>query len=336
MADRPTLKTISELSGLAVPTVSRALGDAPDISMATKEKVHRIAREIGYVPNRAGVRLRTGKTNVISIVLSTQHEMMNISARLISAVASGLRGTLYHLNMTPFFPGDDPMKPIRYIVETASADAVIFNQIQPDDPRVAYLLENGFPFATHGRSNRAAEHAYYDFDNHAFARIGMERLAARNRKRVLLLAPPLAQTYAGAIVDGARESAAMAGMECILAEGVCSDSDIVVIGDYVADLVSRDPRIDGLLVGSPTATMAAIAGFERAGRTIGRDFDVAAKDAIQFLRLLRDEIMIVEEDMDKAGEFLAQAAIQAARAPGQPPMQFLDIPADNGFMTAAE
>ena len=28
---RPTLKTIAKLSGLAVPTVSRALNDAPDI-----------------------------------------------------------------------------------------------------------------------------------------------------------------------------------------------------------------------------------------------------------------------------------------------------------------
>ena len=30
--ERPTLKTIAQLSGLAIQTVSRALGDAPDIS----------------------------------------------------------------------------------------------------------------------------------------------------------------------------------------------------------------------------------------------------------------------------------------------------------------
>ena len=41
--EKPTLKTISRLSGMAVPTVSRALGDAPDISLETKAKVRRIA-----------------------------------------------------------------------------------------------------------------------------------------------------------------------------------------------------------------------------------------------------------------------------------------------------
>lgn len=39
MLIKPTLKTISELSGLAITTVSRALSNAPDISISTKEKV---------------------------------------------------------------------------------------------------------------------------------------------------------------------------------------------------------------------------------------------------------------------------------------------------------
>ncbi|MEN8896175.1 MAG: LacI family DNA-binding transcriptional regulator [Yoonia sp.] len=71
---KPTLKTIALMSGLAVPTVSRALNDAPDIGAKTKELVRKIAADIGYVPNRAGVRLRTGRTNVISLVISTEHK----------------------------------------------------------------------------------------------------------------------------------------------------------------------------------------------------------------------------------------------------------------------
>ena len=86
---KPTLKTISEASGLAVPTMSRALKNAPDISEATKEKVRRIADELGYVPNRAGVRLRTGRTNVISLVMSSENEMMTQTARLLTSIGLG-------------------------------------------------------------------------------------------------------------------------------------------------------------------------------------------------------------------------------------------------------
>ena len=36
---KPTLKTIARISGLAVPTVSRALNDAPDIGSETKKLI---------------------------------------------------------------------------------------------------------------------------------------------------------------------------------------------------------------------------------------------------------------------------------------------------------
>jgi LacI family transcriptional regulator len=324
----PTLKTIAELTGLAVPTVSRALGDAPDISAATKRKVRETAARIGYIPNRAGVRLRTGRTNVISLVLPTDHEMMDLTARLISAIAAGLRGTSYHLTITPYFPGDDRMKPVKYIVETGSADAIILNQIAPSDARVDYLLDRGFPFATHGRGNRAAEHPFFDFDNGAFARQGIARLSAAGRRRILLIAPPREEAYARDMIDGAMTAARACGAALFVAENVSSDDAIDDIRAAVIDALRKDPTIDGILVGTPLAAMAAVAGLEACGGTIGRDVDVLSKDAIPFLRLFRDPIMIIEEDVRKAGEFLARAALAAIADPAALPMQMIDVPPD--------
>ena len=92
--------------------------------------------------------------------------------------------------LMPYFPEEDPMAPIRYIVETGSADGVIINQTTPDDPRVRYMQERGFPFATHGRTDMGIEHPYFDFDNEVFARIMVREMAARGRKRLALVAPP--------------------------------------------------------------------------------------------------------------------------------------------------
>ena len=55
--ERPTLKTIAFLTGLGVTTVSRALKNGPEIGEETKERVRQIAKQVGYRPNRAGVRL---------------------------------------------------------------------------------------------------------------------------------------------------------------------------------------------------------------------------------------------------------------------------------------
>ncbi len=268
--DKPTLKTISRISGLAVPTVSRALNDAPDIGQETKKLVRRIADEIGYVPNRAGVRLRTGRTNVLSLVLSTEHDVMNHTARLISSVAGALQGTPYHLIITPYFPSDDPMKPIRYIVESGSADAIIINQTQPQDPRVAYLMEMGFPFATHGRDDWCDRHPYFDFDNEAFASLAVRHLARAGRQRILLLAPPADQNYGRDTLRGAEQTAAALGLHLTVATGITSDSASPVVMATMSAHLAADPAIDGIICCSTSSTMATVAALESLGRHLGR------------------------------------------------------------------
>ncbi len=325
---KPTLKTIARISGLAVPTVSRALNDAPDIGNDTKKLIRKIANDIGYVPNRAGVRLRTGRTNVISLVMSTEHDLMSHTARLIASVASGLRDTPFHLIVTPFFPDQDPMEPVRYIVETGSADAIIMNQIQPNDPRVAYLMERKFPFATHGRTNWSETHSYYDYDNKAFGSLAIKQLAARGRKEIFVIAPPQEHSYAQHMIAGVQETALQHGVNVSIADGATSDSPSADVVAFLRRVLEENPKIDAVVTASTSSAMAAVAAIEQHGAEVGQEIDVFAKEAMPFLKLFRADILTVSEQVNTAGDFLAKAAIQAIRNPDMAPMQGLEVPSD--------
>jgi len=324
--ERPTLKTIARLSGLAVPTVSRALADAPDIGKDTKARIRDIARQIGYRPNRAGVRLRTGRTNVISLVMSTEHDMMNHTARLISSVTSAIRHTPYHMIITPYFPDEDPMVPIRYIVETGSADGLIINQTEPDDARVRYLMDNKFPFVTHGRTSLSDRHAYFDYDNTAFGALAVQALAKRGRKRIAMLAPPLSQTYAQHMVTGATQAAADLGVDFQVIQGADAQCDNPVIEQAMGPLFDTATPPDGLIAPSIGGCVTMISSVETMGGVLTRDFDIVAKEAISFLRRFRAGIMVVHEDIDLAGDFLARALLHRIKSPTEPPMQQLVHP----------
>ena len=329
-SERPTLKTIAAETGLAIATVSRALKDAPDIGEETKRRVRETAERLGYRPNRAGVRLRTGKTNVIALVLSTEADVMNHTAQLIYSIAEALRGSAYHLVVMPYFPDQDPLTPIRYIVETESADGVILNQTTPDDPRIRYMAERGFPFATHGRTAMGIEHVYFDFDNAAFARVSVRALAARGRRRLMLIAPPRGHNYARHMIAGFMQEAVLQGLTCEVMTNATSDSGAATIEAAVTGRYRQPEPPDGIVVGSTTAAMAAVSGAENAGLQIGRDFDVAAKEAISFLRRFRKEIIVTHEDVGRAGHFLARALMTAMQRHGTEPDQFLDTPVDVG------
>ena len=327
-SERPTLKTIAAETGLAVATVSRALKDAPDIGEETKKRVRAAALRLGYRPNRAGVRLRTGKTNVIALVLSPEADVMNHTSRLLYSLAHELRGTAYHLVVMPFFTDQDPMDPIRYIVETGSADAVILNQTKPDDPRVRYLADHQFPFATHGRTDMGIVHPYFDFDNEAFGRMAARELAARGRKRLLMLAPPRSHCYSGHMITGFAGEAAARGVTFEILETVTSDAPASQIEAAVLARLLQAPAIDGVVCGSTTSAMATVAAAERAGLAIGRDYDLVAKEAIRFLARFRREILVVPEDVTRAGAFLARAVMAAIEKRAPEDSQELEVPGD--------
>lgn len=70
MIQQSTLKKLSEVLGLSISTVSRALKDHPDIAANTKTKVKELAALMEYEPNSSAVQLRTKHTKVLGIMVS--------------------------------------------------------------------------------------------------------------------------------------------------------------------------------------------------------------------------------------------------------------------------
>ena len=52
-----TLKKISEMLGLSISTISRALKNHPDISEKTKQRVNELATALDYEPNSNAIQL---------------------------------------------------------------------------------------------------------------------------------------------------------------------------------------------------------------------------------------------------------------------------------------
>ncbi|MBZ9741545.1 MULTISPECIES: LacI family transcriptional regulator [unclassified Mesorhizobium] len=307
--ERPTLKTLAFMTGLGVTTVSRALKDAPEIGAETRRRVQLVAKQIGYRPNRAGVRLRTGKTNVISLVLNTEHEIMSFVSDIIYGVTEVIADTPYHLIVTPYSRSQDPLDPVRYLVETGSADGVIISRTQPNDPRARYMLERGIPFATHGRTDMGLVHPYHDFDNYAFAAEAVRHLAGMGRRRLALVTPPVGLSYYRHTVDGFADALSEAGASEVPFNIVSIDHSMEQIRTRTAQLMRRDIRPDGIISSAAAATLAIVAGIEDAGLKLGHDVDVVSKQSSDLLHLFRHELLVVNEDFRLAGSELARSVL---------------------------
>lgn len=84
MNKRITLKEIAKEFNVSIATVSKALKDSYDISLATREKIQAFANEKGYKPNIFALGLKKSKTMTIGLILP------NILNRYFAKVFSGV------------------------------------------------------------------------------------------------------------------------------------------------------------------------------------------------------------------------------------------------------
>ena len=329
---KPTLKTIATALGLGVTTVSRALRDDDKISVATRTTVQDMARKLRYHPSRAGLRLRTGKTNVLSLVLDTEEQIGSFLSQIIFGITEALEGTPYHLIVTPYSKHGDPVAPVRHLVESEAVDGIIISRLEPEDRRVEYMIEHGMPFVTHGRTHMGVEHPYVDFDNHAFARIAVACLASLGRKRLALLAPPAGLSFHDHTRQGYDAAIAEHGLVDVPIQGISNDSSIEQIRLAVRNLMLQSPAPDGLIntsggvSGTGGAILAIQAGLKDVGAVIGRDVDIVTKQLFANLPVFGDEFYFVHEDVRETGRALAKALLRSIEGSPASELQTLFVP----------
>ncbi|WP_117192203.1 LacI family transcriptional regulator [Rhizobium terrae] len=314
---KPTLKTIAELTGLAVTTVSRALADAPQIALETRLRVRQVAEEIGYLPDRAAQRLRTGRTNVISLVLDPHEEILGYATSMINGLTEALRGTAYHLVITPHFLNTPQIDPVRHIMRNRMADGIIFTRTEPSDERVKLLMENNFPFICHGRTELATAHPFVDYDNYGFAYQAARKLIAAGAKKLSIILPPDRFTFAHHMRHGFMTAVREEGVGFEIATGVTLDSKSDDIRDYVYKRMGEPERPDGYICGGEVSALAVMASAYDRGLELGSDVHLVAKQTSGLFDQIRPRVETIYEDLTEAGLLMGRLLLKhiAGRAP---------------------
>lgn len=322
---RPTLRTLAQITGLGVSTVSQALRDNPEIAEETRKRVKLAALQARYRPDRAGVRLRTGKTNVITLILNIDGPSMGLVEQMVYGISEVLAGTPYHLVVTPY-ELNDPMAPVRYVVENRLADGIIISRTRPNDLRVHYLIDNNVPFATHGRTNCAIEHPYHDYDNEIFARRAVDQLIAKGRRRIAHLKPPPGLSYYDHSTLGFASAIHAHGAAEFPTANLNIDTTYDDVRSFTRSVIEANDAPDGYVSQSELTTMALVSGLEEMGQTVGKQFDIVTKQCSPFMPWFRPEIMMINEDHKFAGSELAKAILGAIEGKDVKSLQSLVAP----------
>lgn len=320
---RPTQRSIAEHLGLSVAAVSRALSGDQLISTETRKLVATTAAELGYVPDRAAQRLRTGRTNVIALVLPSHDEILGFGNSLVRGVSTTLGHTQYHLVVMPTFDSEAADSTVRRVVENNLADGVLISRTEPNDLRIRYLIETDFPFVSHGRTELATPHPFVDFNNYEFARSAVHTLAAEGANRILFLLPSEHLMFHHHLRRGFATGASETQTICEALPSVDLDSTPEEIGERIKVRFTQGDRPTGIVLPGDVSALATMAALNDIGLVPGRDVHIVTKQTSGAFAFVRPKISSTFEDIASAGELMAEYLIQRIGGKAADELQFV-------------
>ncbi len=277
-----TLKTLVAHTGLSLGTVSRALKNGPEVKPATREIVQKAAAELGYSLNLDGLKLRTGKTYTLYIVLPVEPDAHDFTdsgyMALVSGIHQSLRGSLYSLIVHPQLTNEAPLSAIKHLVEGKMADGIIITQTKADDERIHYLQQQNFPFVSYGRSEVSQAHAWYDTDHEDMAYRASRRLLEKGHKAIALLNPPEDLLYSQHRLAGYQRAMKEFGIRPQKSWISFSNLSAADGKRLVLKMAQLKHSPSAFICANEYAALGALSAFHELGWQAGRDVSLIATD----------------------------------------------------------
>lgn len=177
----PGIDEVARAAGVSTATVSRALSGAGHVSPATRERVRRAARELGYVVSSSASGLATGRTRNVGVVIPF------LNRWFFSSVLEGAESTLlthgYDLTLYNLQGGGDERQTVfEHFLLRKRVDAVIAVSLELTPDEVSRLLAMKKPIVGVGGPLPGVR--TLSVDDVALSRLATEHLISLGHRRI--------------------------------------------------------------------------------------------------------------------------------------------------------
>lgn len=306
---------IAKLAGVSKSTVSRALKNSPLIAQETRDRIHRLAKEAGYMVNPAASGLRSRQTSVISVAVPLVHErephlfdpfMMTMLAHLADALSD--RG--YNMLLAKVGVHEDDW--IRRLLQPGRSDGVILIGQSFEHASINAAARAGIPLVAWGAPLPGQRYPVVGSDNRLGATLGTAHLLELGRRRIAFLGderlPEVAHRH-----DGYRQALRAAGLKPDPALLVRSPFASEGAYDSMRALLDSGAPFDGLIAASDVIAISAIRALVEAGRSVPGDVAVVGFDDILLAEHAHPPLTTVRQSLAEGAVALVDTLIAVIR-----------------------
>ena len=230
-----TGREIAQLCGVSVATVSRVFNQPETVNEETRERVLRVAKELGYQPNESARALSTKQSTMIGLVWDTDHRRPDWRHPYLQDLLIGLKSALsahgYHLLMLATSGdarevGASLADPVGYVNMTRRhhLGGLVLIDSGSDAEAFEAFAQSGVPCVALDVAVDGPRATYVTSDNAGGALSAVRHLVSLGHSRIATITGPVGNQPSDARVSGYRK-----GLEEV---GLPFRDEYVVSGDF--------------------------------------------------------------------------------------------------------
>lgn len=311
---QPTLSSLARELGVHVSTVSRALsGESAGVSSARAEAIRRLARERGYRSNVAARALRTGRSDVLGMLVPrlTDEALATVYEGVDAAAMEAGYATLVANTLARHEVRQDRLDLLlaRQVDGVVVADSLLGSHVADQ------LADAGVPHVLALRC--LPGRACVGVDDVAGGRLAAEHLLALGHTRMGVVAGDTRASTGADRARGFRDACAQAGVSIPGEAVVPCGFDVRSGAEAASRLLDAAPGTTAVFVASDNVALGVLGVLRDRGRSVPDDVAVVGYNDLAMAAALPVPLTSVDARLHEVGR-AATAALLEILAGGSP------------------
>ncbi len=314
MRSQPSMKNIAEICSVSVATVSKALHDQSDISEEMKQRVRKVADELGYFPNAAAQSLKTNRSKNLG-VLFLDEANSGLTHDYFNHVLDSFKRTAESYGYDITFINGKQEGDMSYLahVQYRGFDGVMIACVDFYDKRVEQLVRGNVPVVTidHVFDNRIAIVS----DNILGIKQVVEYCYKQGHRKIAYI-HGADSSVTQSRLSSFYKTAEQLGLE--VPDEYMLEADYRSIeGAYRATkkLLALENRPTCILYPDDYASFGGISAISEAGLRIPDDISIVGYDGIPISQQFRPRLTTIAQNTEEMGRLAAEKLISLIDQP---------------------
>lgn len=301
-----SLKDVAVHAGVSVSTASLALREDPAVKELTRQRIRRVADELGYRPNGIARDLKVKKTDMIAVLLH------DLGGPFYSELLRGVQDRSHQRGFTAIVACSAKGKSsamTRLLRENRVAGAIVLDPVI-DESEISSAASEDLPIVVLDRDIHAPHVYAVSADHEGGAYKATRHLLDNGYRRIGFLGGPEDSFHSRMRFDGYRRA--------LVEAGVAFDGDLVCYGLFTEDsgydagfrMFAKGRHPDAVFAANDEMAIGLLRSLEEQGLRVPGDVALVGFDDIRLTQYVSPALTTVRQPMYQLGSDAVEQLFQ--------------------------